>query len=158
MFSGCRQTGISYIEVMLATAILAVSLVPALQAVQSGIQSASVHESLATRHFSLVSRRQELHAESFASLVSAADAAGGSNIPTSYSDSAGSNDRVLVFLAAYDADNADSDGDVFTVVDPNTDGDNNPYTSADTDSPLSLLWMRIAIENGADELTTLVRR
>jgi len=52
-------------------------------------------------------------------------------IPTSLSDPAGDPQRHLVYLAPYDIDNLDGDGD--------------PFTGGDND----LLWVRIEIENTA---------
>ena len=67
----------------------------------------------------------------------AALAAGDATVPTSFSDSAGTNDRRLVYLSRYDGDNADADDD--------------PFTGVDDD----LIWVRVAIENSTQALETL---
>ncbi len=152
------QQGISYIEVMLAIALLAIALVPALQAVQTGIQSAAVHENLTREHYRILSRLQSVSVESFPVLMEVADTAGSFSTASGFSDPAGQDDRVLVYLSLYDADNQDSDGNAFTVADNNIDGDNNPYTTDPSDEPPSLLWLRVTIENSHSELITLVGR
>lgn len=72
---------------------------------------------------------EQLLAEAPASLDAAAQAAGAPTTPTSYSDAPGTPDRRLVFLARYDLDNADGDG--------------NPFTGGDA----GLIWVRVAIKN-----------
>lgn len=130
-----RQLGLSYVEVLVATVLLALALVPALEALQIGVLAGSVHESEATLHAHLVAKLEEVLAEPFVDLELEALAAAGN--PTSYSDSTGSSDRRLVFLAGYDGDDADGDGDPFTGPDP------------------GLVWVRVEIEGTAHALETL---
>ena len=61
-------------------------------------------------------------------------------VPTSYSDVSGSTDRRLVYIAKYDADNADADDDGFTGVDD------------------EILWVRVEIENTPFEFETLTKK
>lgn len=144
-----RLHGFSYVEVLVATFILAVAIVPAMEAMQSGIRGAAVHESLTRQHYAITTTMENMLSEPYGSLLSAAQAAGNANTPGSYSDPAGSADRVLVFVALYDAD-----ADPFTLVDPDNDGDSNIYTG-DTSN---LLWLRVAIEGTEQSLQSLVSR
>ncbi|HBR97695.1 MAG TPA: hypothetical protein DD979_10010 [Gammaproteobacteria bacterium] len=153
-----RQRGLSYVEVVVAVALLAVALVPVLDGLQMGVQSASVNGDVVQQQTALQTRLRSIQAEPFAALVAAAQAAGGANNPSTYSDPTSQADRIVVYLSAYDPDNDDGDGDMFTVADPNGDGDNNPYTSADTDPELALIWAQVVLENSPLALHTLVRR
>jgi len=124
-----REIGFSYIEVLVATILIGVALVPALQTLETGLVGAETHELTATQQYYLLSRFEEVLAQPYSNLEAAALAVGSSTTPTSYSDTAGSNNRRLVFLSEYDGDNADADNDPFTGTD---DG---------------LMWVRIEIEN-----------
>jgi hypothetical protein len=135
-----RETGISYVETLLAVTVLALALVPALEALQTAFIGAAVQEQVVLWQQRLATRMEDLLAEPFASLDDAALAAGSETTPSSYSDGAGGPDRVLVFLSRYDGDNADADSD--------------PFTGTDE----GLLWARVAIDNTPYELTTLVAR
>ena len=125
-----RSSGASYVEVLVATAILAATLIPATQALHSGIAGSEVHGTRTELHFRLRGRLAELLALPFEALDAEAVAVGNRLVPSpSYSDPPGTANRRLVFLSRYDGDD----------VDP-TDGD--PFT--DTDE--GLLWIRVAIE------------
>ena len=132
-----RETGFSYVEALLAVAVLALALVPALDALQTAFTGAAVHEELLGRQQSIATRIEEVVAEPFASLDEAAQAAGSETAASSYSDPAGPN-RMAVFLSRYDGDNADTD--------------NDPFTGTDE----GLIWVRVAMEDTIHELTTLV--
>lgn len=131
------QAGISYLEVLIATVLLVVSLLPALEALRTGVEGAAVHESLAVRRHALLSKLEEVLAQPIPALEAAAAAAGGPGSPTSYSDPPGTDDRRLVYLARYDADDADGDAD--------------PFTGGDA----GLLWVRVAIEKSPHAIETL---
>ena len=111
-----RQAGFSYVEVLLATTILALALVPALDALRVGVQGSGVHRDRAIQHYRLVGVMETVLAEPFGKLQSEAAAAAGA--PTAYSDPGGTPDRRLVYLAGWDGDDADGDGDPTTGVDP----------------------------------------
>ena len=145
-----RQSGLTYVEVMIATALIAIALIPALDALYTGALGGAVLRSSSDEHYAVLAMMEEVLAEPYATLTSAAAAAGGPSIPSSYSDVAGSQDRRLVFVALYDADNADGDGDAFTVLDPNLDGDSNPYTGY-----TELLWVRVEVEGSVTSLESL---
>ena len=131
------QSGMTLVEVLVAMSLLAIVLVPAIRALHTGIIGANVHNDVASSHFRLTARVEELLVEPFADLEDAAIAAGGPTVPSTYSDAAGPPDRLLVFLSHYDGDNADADDDPFTGTDP------------------GLLWIRVSIENTAYGLETV---
>ena len=120
--------------------LVAVTLVPMLEALPGGLQASRVHEDAAARSLRAASRMEELLSEGFGALDAAALAAGSPTVPSSYSDAPGTTDRRLVFLSRYDGDDADADGDGFTGAD---DG---------------LLWVRVEIEGAGHAVQTLVAR
>ncbi len=133
----CKQAGFSYLEVLVAVGIIAVSLVPMLEALQAGLLATDLHQQLTTKEQRVFSRMEEMLAEPFATLDAAALAAGSETTPTSYSDPVATPDRRLVYLSRYDGDNADSDNQPFTGVDP------------------GLLWVRVEIEGTVQGLEAL---
>ena len=140
------QQGFSYIEVLVAMFIIAIALVPAMEALQSGIQGAGIHQQTTQQHYLLLSRMENLMATSYGDLLLAAETAGNATTPSSYSDPAGQSERIIVYLSLYDAD-----ADPFTIADPDTDADNNIYTG-DT---ANLLWIKAQLENSAYEFESL---
>lgn len=145
-----RQSGLTYIEVMIAVVLLVIALIPAMGALRTGVLGSDVFEASSSEHYAVLALMEEVLAEPFGSLMSAAAAAGGKAAPISYSDTAGPPGRRVVFVALYDADDADGDGDVFTVPDANLDGDNNPYTGYS-----GLLWVRVEVEGSVTSLESL---
>ena len=141
--------GFYYVEVLVTALLIAVALVPAMNALQAGIRSGGIHETLVTQQYHRVGKMEELQSEPFNSLLAAAAAAGDKNTLSSYSDAPGTANRRLVYLALYDAD-----ADPFNVADPDTDGDNNAYTG----STANLIWLRVETEGTSQGLETLLRR
>ncbi len=135
-----RQVGLTLVEVLVTAVLLAIVLVPAISALQTGIVGADVHADVAGSHYRLTSRIEELLAEPFADLSDAALAAGSAATPSSYSEPEGSPGRLLVYLSLYDGDNADLDDDGFTGTEPD------------------LLWISVAIESSVFELQTVRAR
>jgi len=133
--------GFSYIEVLVASVLIAISLGPALEALSSGVQGSSIHTVSAEDAYILRAKLEAVLAESFLDLDAAANAAGGPGTASSYSDvvtlAGGRTLTRNVYLAGYDGDNADAD--------------NDPFTGADPD----LLWVRVAIPDTTLELQTL---
>jgi len=132
------MTGFSYVEVLVATVLIAVALVPAIEALAPGIQGADIHRSQAGQHYHLTGKLEEVLAEPFVALDDEAQTVADPSTATAYSDAGGSTDRRLVFLSRYDADNADTDNDFFTGVD---DG---------------LIWVRIEIAGTKQFIESLV--
>ncbi len=100
--------GFSYVEVLVATVLIAVCLVPALQALQPALLSTRVREAYTVDHLALRSKMEEVLAEPFAHLAAAEAAAGSYLVPTHYSDTITATDGRLisrnVFMAKYDGD------------------------------------------------------
>ena len=136
-----HQAGLSYIEVIVATVLISISLVPAMQALNDGVLTSHLHTEIAIDHYRLVSKMEQTLALPYAQLLEQADALvpPAEIIPPPYSDPAGTAARRLVMLKRYDADNADSDDDPFSGTD---DG---------------LLWVQVNIENSPNTLETLLR-
>lgn len=133
------QTGLSYIEVLVATLLIAIALVPMMESLQPGLQGVQIHRDQAEVHYSLTGKLEEVLAQPFDDLDSAATAAGNYTIPTSYSDPAATVPHE-VFIWRYDIDDADSDGDAFT------GGEDD------------ILWVRVATIDSLNELQTLISR
>ena len=134
------QNGLTLVEVLVTVVLLAVLLVPAISALQTSIVGADVHANVSSSHYRLSSQLEELLADPFAELLDAANAAGAPSVPTSYSELAGVPGRLLVYLSAYDGDNADADDDPFTGTEPD------------------LLWIRVEIEGSVFALETVRAR
>lgn len=127
-------------EVLIATLLIMIMLVPALDAMQSGIQGSGVHIQLAQNQYRMISKMEQTLALPFSELVAQADLVADPTvlIPAPYSDPAGTASRRLVYLARYDGDNADADAD--------------PFTGTDA----GLLWVRVTIANNPRALETVI--
>lgn len=136
----CRQAGLSYTEILVATVLIAVMLLPALEALQMGSSASGVHHRLSIDHYQLLAKMEMTLAEPFADLEAAA---AGAATPSSYSDSVVLPDgRQLVrevFLSAYDGDDADGDAD--------------PFTGTDE----GLLWVKVSLAGTNSALESLAR-
>jgi Flp pilus assembly pilin Flp len=149
-YSRADQIGLTYIEVMIALVLIAVALVPALEALHTGMLGAEVYASSSKEHFSAAAKMEEVLAEPYVSLLAAAAMAADEITISSYSDAVATPDRRLVFLSRFDADNADGDNDPFSVPDPNLDGDNNPFTGY-----AGLIWVQVRIDGSGSALESL---
>ena len=134
------QIGLTYVEVLVATTVLVVMLVPVVDSLMVAMLSGDVHQGSATQHYRAFGRMEELMAEAYGALETEALAVASPSIPTSYSDTAGTADRRLVFLSLYDGDDADGDGDPFSGTDP------------------GLVWIRVEIEGTALAMESLTRQ
>ncbi|MGI9341407.1 MAG: type IV pilus modification PilV family protein [Gammaproteobacteria bacterium] len=133
--SSCRQQGLTYLEVLVATLVLLIGLVPALDALRNAVSGTAGNEGYVALQHQLEGRLEEMLAEPFFDLNAAA---GAPTTASSYSEPGGTPERMLVFIAEYDGDNADTDDDPFTGTDP------------------GLLWIRTAIEGTPYSLETLL--
>jgi type II secretory pathway pseudopilin PulG len=126
-----KMTGFSYTEVLIATTLIAVALIPALEAMQPGIHGNGIQGNDTENHYLLRDKLEQVLAQPFTDLETAALATGDPTTPSSYSDSVntpqGRSVNRQVFLSPYDGDNADTD--------------NDPFTGTDDD----LLWVRVGI-------------
>src|SRR6266852_5316777 len=103
--SNCpRQRGFSYVEILLSVVLLTVLLVPALQALQTGIAGGQ-NPSLAARQLTLRDKMEQMLAKPFADLYAQTYLAGGNTTSANgpFSDPAGASDRRNVVLYRYDA-------------------------------------------------------
>jgi len=132
--------GFSYVEVLIAMVLVAVCLVPAMDALQTGIRGSAALGDFSSDRFGILEKMEEVLAEPFGDLESAAVAAGGATVATSYSDDAGTPGRRIVYIAPYDGDDADDDGD--------------PFTGGDD----GLLWVRVAAEASGVAVQSLTNR
>lgn len=132
------MAGFSYMEVLVATVLIALTLVPAIEALQPAVQGTGIHQSETVRHFHLTAKLEEVLAEPFSTLDDEAQVLSDPTAPSpNYSDAPGANDRRLVYLARYDADNADGDNDVFSGTDE------------------GLLWVKVELEGGGRAIESL---
>lgn len=148
-YNKLQQQGFSYVEVLVASLLIAVALVPAIDALQTGIMSTNIHQTLTAQHYQRLKKMEELQAEPFDNLVAAAKTATNNTTATPYSDAAGALDRRMVYIALYDAD-----ADPFTITDANADGDNDLYTGGTA----NLLWVKVVTEGNSQSLETLISR
>jgi type II secretory pathway pseudopilin PulG len=132
-----RRAGFGYIEVLIATGLIALMLAPALEGLSIGLQGSQLQLVETATHYHVASRMEEVLAKSFDDLLQEAAAAGDASTPTSYSDAVDARLRRLVYLGAYDLDNADGDNDSLTGGEP------------------EVLWIRVEIENSNRFLETL---
>ncbi len=133
-----RQSGFSYIEVLIAALLILISLGPMMDALRNATRGAQ--EDASSQNLHLTAMLEDLLNEPFSSLEAAAIAAGNETVASSYSDLGGATNRRLVYLSLYDGDNADTDNDPFTGVDPD------------------LMWVRTEIEGTLTSIETLVYR
>ena len=145
-----KQSGVTYVEVLIAALLLAIVLVPAIEALYTGVLGSDVNVETNASHYGALSRTEEVLATSYPQLLAAAGAAGNYKTPSSYSDPTGAPDRLVVYIGRYDADDADKDGNPFTVPDPDADGDGDPFTGY-----AGLLWIRTEVEGSLTAFETL---
>jgi len=106
-----RPRGFSYAEILLSVVLLTVLLVPALQALQTGIAGGQ-NPSLATRQLTLRDEMEQVLAKPFADLYAQTYLAGGNTTSAnaSFSDPAGAPGRRMVVLYRYRYDASTSSG------------------------------------------------
>lgn len=143
----CRQSGLSYVEVMVTLVLIGIALVPAMDALRTGSLGAAIHAEDSQAYFRQMALMEQVLAEPFSSLLTAAELAADEKTPTTYSDSPGTLGRRLVFIGRYDGD-----ADPFVVSDPNADGDNNPFTGY-----VGLLWVRVMMDGQPRSFSSLIK-
>lgn len=100
------QRGFSYAEVLLSVMLLAILLVPALQALSNGIIGSSTSNSIAARQLNLRSKMEEVLSNPFGTLYAETYKSGGNTITSvssSLSDASGATDRRVVVFYRFDA-------------------------------------------------------
>ncbi len=135
-----RQRGFGYIEALVAVVLLAIAIVPALDALANAMRGAPTADQYDDLWQAVADKLSATAGARFDDLDAAATLAGSSTTASTFSDASGTTPRVLVYLSRYDGDNAD--------------GDNNPFTGTDAD----LIWIRAAIVDPPVDMTTLVTR
>jgi hypothetical protein len=128
------MAGLTYVEVLIATALITITLVPAIDALKPATLGMSIHEEHTVRHYELTAILEEVLANPFSELDAEAVAINDPTVASIiYSDPVAQANRRLVYLSRYDADNADGNGDFF-----------------DAGMDAGLLWVRVEIE-GTDQ-------
>ncbi len=97
------QRGFSYTEVLLSVVLLAILLVPAMQALNSAILGSS--SNLAARQLALRNKMEEVLSKPYQTLYAETSASGGNtttSISAAFSDASGSIDRRIVVLYRLD--------------------------------------------------------
>ena len=74
-----QQSGLTYVEVMLATVIIALALVPAIEALHTGVLGTEVYESTTADQYAALSKMEQVLAEPHSALIFAAAEAGKAN-------------------------------------------------------------------------------
>jgi len=137
----CSQwAGFSYVEVLVATLLIAISLAPATDAIRTALAGSVMHRDALEEHYHLQGRLDEVLAQPTNVLEAEALQIGSPAVASSYSDLPNTNRRRLVYLSLYDADNLDMDNDPFTGMDP------------------GLIWVKVELEATSFALESLVSR
>jgi len=124
------STGFGYIEILVATALLVISLMPAINAIYASSQLSQQNKRLAAGHFKLRSKMDTVLAENYSVLESEALSLNSHTaISAVFSDPVGTPERRTVRLSRYDVDDIDNDGD--------------PFTGKDD----SMLWISVEVED-----------
>lgn len=92
-----RLRGVSYVEVLVAVFLVAVALVPALQALASGIQGTRIHDDLSRGMLPIVGKLEELLARPYPALQRAAISGGNAGGSTTVAIAAYNPTVALVF-------------------------------------------------------------
>lgn len=133
-----RNRGMSYPEVLAATLLLSILLVPAMQALHSALAGSGIQKQQTIDHYALLSKMEAVMARPSGELeILIAGEATPSSLSDSYVTSDGRTLQRQVFLAAHDIDNADGDDDVRTGIDPGA------------------VWVRVKIANSPLSFTSL---
>lgn len=136
-----QESGFSYVEVLISVVLIGILLFPAMDALRIGIESVDHQTRLQNQRERVQNIMETLMAESYNSLLAAAEAAGdASTISDTYSEASGTDDRVVVYLGLYDPTNT---SDPLIVIDLDLDLDGNSFTGDSAD----MLWLKVAVEN-----------
>jgi type II secretory pathway pseudopilin PulG len=138
MFSKRTQHGLTYLEVLIAVVILVIAMPAALATLSHAVNQSRLYVGSVESAAKLKSTMEMMLNVAFSDLDAEALSVGSPTVATSYSESAGTPNRALVYLSRYDGDNADVDDD--------------PFTGVDAD----LLWIKVAIENRAHSFETVL--
>lgn len=98
------QRGFAYVEVLLSVALLAILLVPAMEALTTAVSGGAGN--VAARQLALRSRMEEVLSQPFSALFDETKLPGGNtttSVSATFSDAAGAPDRITVVLYRFDA-------------------------------------------------------
>ncbi len=152
--SPCKKLfGFSYTEVLIATALIGVSLVPLLDSLRHNLFFFSEVRNNNDLSYNLVASLEETRAKDFETLLNLASVANGHTTPTTLSDDVGTENRRLIYIGFYDIENADADSNPFTILDADSDADGNPFTGVAAN--IDMLWINVEIENTDYKLSSL---
>lgn len=130
-FNSKAMTGFSYTEVLVATTLIAITLVSAIETITPAVEGSSYSQSLIEDRYQLSAKLEDVMAASFNEIDSEALSLASPTVASSYSDvvtySDGRQITRNVFLSRYDGDNADAN--------------NNPFDGVDA----GLIWVRVEI-------------
>jgi hypothetical protein len=133
------MAGLSYVEVLIAMVLIAITLIPAMDALRPAVSGTAIHASRTVRHYHLTAMLEDVLAKPFNELDTEAVAIGDPTVAsTVYSDPTTEADRRLVYLSRYDADDADANG--------------NPF---DAGMDEGLLWVRVEVEGTNQAIESL---
>jgi len=131
-----RVAGFAYLEVLVAVAVLAVLLAPAVEGLHAGLRGSEASAARLAEDARLRAKMEEVLAQPFDRLAGAAEAAGNAAIPAdAFSDPVSDPARRVVFLSYYD-------------------GDRRALVA----TPTGLIWVRVRMTGRADDLRSLVAR
>lgn len=103
-FDPVAQRGFAYAEVLLSVALLAILLVPAMEALSTAISGGTGN--VAARQLALRSRMEEVLSQPFSALFDETKLPGGNtttSVSATFSDAVGAPDRITVVLYRFDA-------------------------------------------------------
>lgn len=112
-----RRAGLGQIEAMIAVALVAIAIVPALDALGVALESASLHGENVVEHYALLGLFEEVLSADFDALELIEIAQVDDSLPSVLSDPPGTPGRRLIFISPWDLDDSDGDGDPLTGTD-----------------------------------------
>ena len=129
-----KQSGVSLTEALIVVVMIAAAMVPVSNALRGSLDAVEADTAVTVNHYRLLGKLEEVLAQPLSNLSGQAL---GPSVATSFSDAPATTDRRLVFVSAYDGDDADAD--------------NDPFTGTDS----GLLWVRVEIEGTVMALEAL---
>ncbi len=112
-----EQSGFTYLEILVATTVLALGLIPAVSALQTASRGTAITQDLDAQFLRMSSTMEEILAQPYSQIFSLHQPLSAGAVSTLWSDSDESDARILVYVEPYDADNLDGDADVLTGTD-----------------------------------------
>lgn len=141
--SPLNAAGFSYVEILLAIVLIAICLVPAMEALGPAFSNIAGREELSGDFMALRSKLEEVLAAPWSELEDEAVPEGSPLLPTIFSETPytmpdGRLITLNVYISGYDGNNADQDDD--------------PFTGTDS----GLLYVKVAVKGTQQQMETLV--